>query len=115
MGGFFPISATWETLMCRKGQLDLEFVVPSGGGAVQGRFIFRPFPQLSQPQDSPTLIWSLHGSRFVTPAQVPKARGDTVGFVFRLFKKKLHYYFMFEYSLFTLLFFFAVPANMIYF
>ena len=31
------------------------------------------------------------------------------------FKKKLHYYFMFKYSLFTLLFFFAVPANVIYF
>ena len=31
-GGFFTISATWETVRCKKGQLDLEFVAPSGGG-----------------------------------------------------------------------------------
>ena len=29
--------------------------------------------------------------------------------------KKLHYYFIFEYRLFTLLFFFAVSANVTYF
>ena len=78
--GFFTITATWETLKCGKGQLDLEFVAPSGGepSTPGPREVYLlPIPhhrplslslRTVQPWD-----WSLHWSRFVTPAQVPKA------------------------------------------